>query len=179
MQEESQDEAIDQSQYLTVFVHDEEYAIGIMQVVEVIQYETLTRVPETPLWIRGVINLRGNSVSVVDLGVKFSFPESEITKRTCIVIAEIELEGEKTVMGVMADSVSKVIDLQPKDIEPPPSFGTNAQVDFLLGMGKVDDRFIMIIDLDRILSTEEVFVASSIQDGMAGEESVGDCQSAA
>lgn len=152
-----------QSQYLTFFLGDEEYAIGILRVKEIIQYDVLTRVPRTPSWIRGVINLRGNVVPVVDLAVKFGLAETPVTKSTCIVIAEVDMEGEPLVMGVLADAVSQVIDLLPADVEPTPSFGTRVHVDYLLGMGKLGKKFVLILDIDKVLSTEELTAAAVVE----------------
>ncbi|HLG17969.1 MAG TPA: chemotaxis protein CheW [Blastocatellia bacterium] len=154
-------EAADQRQYLTFFLAGEEYAISILRVKEIIAYGTLTKVPTMPPFIRGVINLRGSVVPVVDLAVRFGMPESPVTKWTCIVIAEIDLEGEQTVMGVMADAVNQVLDLSPDDIEAPPAFGTQVRIDYLLGMGKVGKKFALILDIDRVLSPEELLAVDS------------------
>lgn len=148
--------AVEQTQYLTYFLAGEEYAIGILRVKEIIEYDTLTKVPGTPPFIRGVINLRGSVVPVVDLAVKFGLPETPVTKRTCIIIVEVELEDEQTVMGVVADAVSQVIELSPEEIEAPPAFGTRVRVDYLQGMGKADKKFILILDIDRVLTTREI-----------------------
>ena len=126
-------EEVVQQQYLTFFLADEEYAINIQRVKEIIEYTTVTKVPKVPEWIRGVINLRGNVVPVVDLAVRFGLEERPITKTTCIVIVEIEQDSERTVMGVIADAVNQVIDLAPKDIEEPPAFGTRVRLEYLFG----------------------------------------------
>jgi chemotaxis signal transduction protein len=123
MESEGTVQSVEQWQYLTFFIADEEYAVSIIRVKEIIQYDTLTKVPKTPHWIRGVINLRGAVVPVVDLAVKFGLPETAITSSACIVITEVEIDGETTVMGVLADSVSQVIELRGDDIEPPPKAG--------------------------------------------------------
>ena len=112
-----------QGQYLGFVIADEEYAVGILKVKEILQFDAITRVPGTPQTIRGVTNVRGSVVPVIDLAVRFGLPEREVTKRTCIVIVEVDLDGEKTIMGVMADSVSQVIDLATDDIQPPPRSG--------------------------------------------------------
>ena len=142
----------EQTQYLTFQVAGEEYAIGILHVKEIIEYDTLTKVPNTPACIRGVINLRGNVVPVIDLAVKFGLAETPITKFSCIVIVEVDKDGERTVMGVIAESVNQVIDLPANEIEPPPNFGTTVQAHYLLGMGKSGKRFILILNIDQILS---------------------------
>jgi purine-binding chemotaxis protein CheW len=148
--------ASEPTQYLTFGVAGDEYAISILRVKEIIQFETVTRVPTTPTWIRGVINLRGSVVPVVDLAVKFGLPDTVVTPLTCIVIVEVALSGEQTVMGVMADSVSQVVELGAGDVEAPPTFGTRVRVDYLAGMGKVGKGFVLILDIDRVLSADEL-----------------------
>ena len=150
----------DQTQYLTFLLADEVYAVSILRVKEIIEYGTVTRVPNMPPSIRGVINLRGAVVPVVDLVVRFRLGESKVTNRTCVIIAEFQAKGEPVVMGLIADSVSQVIDLAPGEIEPPPSFGTSVRVDFLKGLGKTAKKFVLILDLDRVLSAEELLTAS-------------------
>jgi purine-binding chemotaxis protein CheW len=154
----------DQAQYLGFYIAEEEYAIGILRVKEILEYDTITKVPGTPPSIRGVINLRGSVVPVVDLALKFGLPESPITKRTCIVVVEVDLDGERTVMGVMADAVSQVMDLSAADIEPPPAFGTRVHMDHLLGMGKAGKKFILLLDIDRILSVNELMEMTKLQE---------------
>lgn len=165
--------ALQQSQYLSFFLAGEEFGIGILKVKEILEYGAVTRVPTTPPWIRGVINLRGSVVPVVDLAVKFGLAESAVTRWTCIVIVETELEGERAVMGVVADAVSQVIDLTQADIEPPPAFGSRVRVEFLLGMGKLDQKFVLLLDIDKLLSTSElVTVATAAVDPSAEESQV-------
>lgn len=142
-----------QTQYLTFSLAGEEFAVGILKVREIIEYDTLTHVPALPPSVRGVINLRGSVVPVIDLSVKFGLKGNPVTKRTCFVIVEVEIEGQSKVMGVIADSVSEVMDLQASEIEAPPSFGTQVRVDFLEGMGKVGKGFVQILDVDKVLST--------------------------
>ncbi|HET7789940.1 MAG TPA: chemotaxis protein CheW [Gemmatimonadales bacterium] len=138
-------------QYLTFQLAGDEYAFGILKVKEILEYDTITRVPNAPPAIRGVINLRGTVVPVVDLAVRFGLPATPVTRRTCIVIVEVRADGVDLVMGVLADAVSQVMDLADADIEPPPPFGARVRVDYLLGMGKIDKRFILILDIDRLL----------------------------
>jgi purine-binding chemotaxis protein CheW len=143
-------------QYLTFFIRREEYAVSILRVKEIIEYETVTRVPTTPAHVRGVINLRGAVLPVVDLAAKFGHPESEPSRTTCIVVVETQLRGQTIVVGVVADAVSEVVALPAGQIEPPPPFGTNVHVDFLVGMGKLDGRLVLVLDIDRILSPVEL-----------------------
>ncbi len=152
-------ESTEQTQFLTFLLADETYATSILRVREIIEYETVTRVPNMPASIRGVINLRGAVVPVVDLGLRFGLRDSQVTKRTCVIIVEVEAGGERLVMGLMADAVSQVIDLPPADIEAPPAFGTRVRVDFLKGLGKIGKKFVLILDLDRALSNAELLSA--------------------
>jgi purine-binding chemotaxis protein CheW len=139
-------------QYLSFQLAGEEFAFGILKVKEILEYDTITRVPNAPVAVRGVINLRGSVVPVVDLALQFSLAPTVITKRTCIVIVEAQVDGIDLVMGVLADAVSQVIDLGPEAIEPPPAFGSRVSVEYLVGMGKLDDRkFVLILDIDRLL----------------------------
>jgi purine-binding chemotaxis protein CheW len=154
----------EQSQYLGFHIAGEEYAIGILRVREILEYDTVTRVPTTPPSIRGVINLRGSVVPVVDLAVKLGLAESVVTKRSCVVVVEIVLEGERTVMGLLADAVSQVIDLPAAEIEPPPPFGTRIRVECLLGMGRAGKKFVLLLDIDRILSSDDVAAAQTAVD---------------
>jgi purine-binding chemotaxis protein CheW len=150
-------------QYLTFGIGAEEYALGILRVREIIQYGAVTRVPRTPGWVRGVINLRGSVVPVLDLAVKFGQPPSPITRSTCIVITEVVLEGESVVLGVVADEVSQVVDLPASAVLPPPSFGTRVRVEYLLGMGRVGERLVLLLDADKMLSADEVVLAAEIE----------------
>ncbi len=143
------------TQYLSFSLRETEYAVGILKVKEILQYEPTTRVPSTPRSVRGVINLRGQVVPVIDLAAKFGLGETEPTRLTCILIVEVLLEGAPAVVGVLADSVQEVIELGPDDIEPTPAFGTQVKVDFLLGVGKIGKRFVLLLDLDRVISADE------------------------
>jgi len=148
-------------QYLTFFIAGEEYAIQIAQAREVVELGALTRVPSVPACIRGVINLRGNVLPVIDLAVKFGLPACVATRRSCVVIVETAFDREHIALGVMADAVGQVLDLGPEDIEAPPQFGTLVRVDFLRGMGKVGDKFALILEIDRLLATQEILSAAT------------------
>jgi purine-binding chemotaxis protein CheW len=167
--QESTNRAAEQDvhQYLTFLIGSEEYAISLLKVKEIIEYDVVTEIPKTPEWVRGVINLRGNVVPVIDLAVKFRLPASVAGKLTCIVITEVECEGEPTVMGIMADAVRQVIDLKPEDIEVPPSFGTRVKVDYLLGMARSGKKFCLLLDTEKVLSTEELL---ELADGLDTNE---------
>jgi purine-binding chemotaxis protein CheW len=143
-------------QYLTFFLGGEEYAVPILRVREVVAYAPPTRVPGVPACIRGVINLHGTVVPLIDLSIKFGHGETRVTRLACIVIVEIELDGEATIMGVLVDEVSQVMELQPGDVEPPPPFGTRVRVEYLVGMVKKGERFALLLDVDRVLSNQEL-----------------------
>jgi purine-binding chemotaxis protein CheW len=144
-----------QSQYLTFVVGDAEYGVGILRAKEIIEYDTVTTVPNAPHFVRGVINLRGRVVSVVDLAVRFGRQPAEVTRRSCIVVVEVDRDGVRDVVGIVADRVSEVAELPPDSIEPPPSFGSGVRTEWLLGLGRVDKRFVLLLDTDRVLSDWE------------------------
>jgi purine-binding chemotaxis protein CheW len=144
------------TQYLSFMLDNEVFAVDIAKVREVLELTNITKVPRTPDFMRGVINLRGSVVPVVDMRLKFGMPPTATTVNTCIIIVEIVHDDEVTVMGALADSVREVMELEPGQIEPPPKIGTRLRSDFLRGMGKHDDRFIMILEIDRIFSSEEL-----------------------
>jgi len=144
------------NQYLTFFIRDEEYGVEILRVKEILEYEHVTRVPTTPAHVRGVINLRGGVLPVVDLAAKFGHEETAPTRTTCIVVVETQANGELLTIGIVATAVSQVVDIADTAIEPAPSFGTGVRVDFLTGMGKLDGRLVLILDIDRVLSPVEI-----------------------
>jgi purine-binding chemotaxis protein CheW len=147
------------SQYLTFSIAGEQYAVGVAHVREIVGYDAPTRVPGTPPWIRGVVNLRGLVVPVVDLAVKFGREASEVTRRTCVVIVELQVAGEPVIMGVMADGVSQVVELTPAQIQPPPPFGMNVRVEYLLGLVTTENTFALLVDIERVLTAEEMLAA--------------------
>ncbi|GFO60287.1 chemotaxis protein CheW [Geomonas silvestris] len=143
-------------QYLTFTLDSETFALEIHKVREVLDLTTVTKVPQTPEFMRGVINLRGNVVPVVDLRLKFGLPVCAQTVHTCIIIVEVALEEETLVMGAMADSVQEVLDLEPDQVQPPPRIGTRLNLDFIRGMGRRGDDFVMILDVDAVFSSDEL-----------------------
>jgi chemotaxis signal transduction protein len=160
MRDEDQTAAEQGRQYLSFTIASTDYAAPILTVREILQYEEVTRVPGTPAAIRGVLNVRGAVVPVVDLGVKFGRPEIVPTPRTCVLVVEVKVEGAPLTVGIIADAVNEVVDLREDDIEPPPSFGAGVRVDHLLGVGKVGTRFVLLLDLDRVLSATEAELAA-------------------
>ena len=151
-------------QYLTFKLDDEVFALGIDKVREVLDYTSVTKVPQVPEFMRGVINLRGSVVPVVDMRLKFGMAKTEKTVNTCIIIVEINLEGETTILGALADSVQEVLDLEPHQIEPAPKIGTKLRTEFIKGMGKRNEQFIIILEIDKVFSGEEL---SAVQGAVA------------
>jgi len=144
------------TQYLTFKLRDEIFALDISIVREVLDFTTATKVPRTPDFMRGVINLRGSVVPVIDLRLKFGMTVTEKTVNTCIIIVEVLVNNETIVLGVLADAVQEVMDLENDQIEPAPRIGTHLKTDFLKGMGKHKDRFLMLLDIDKVFSSEEL-----------------------
>jgi len=143
-------------QFLTFMLGGEMFAMGILAIKEIIEYSTLTEVPMMPASIRGVINLRGAVVPVVDLSVRFGRPSVAVTKRTCIVIVEVTLNDTRQDVGVVVDAVNEVLEIAETDIEPAPTFGTRIRTDFIQGMGKVNNRFVILLDVNQVLSLDEL-----------------------
>ena len=159
-------------QYLTFLQQGEMFAIGILGIKEIMEYGHLTTVPLMPKFISGVINIRGAVVPVIDLSARFGREAATITRRSCIVIIETENEGEKIDIGIVVDSVSEVLEILPENIEPAPRFGTNIRADFISGMGKVNDKFVIILDISRVLSVDEMGSLANINEPSASELSI-------
>jgi purine-binding chemotaxis protein CheW len=164
------------STYLTFRLGDETFAFEVKNVREVLDLSDITRVPRTPDFMRGVINLRGAVVPVVDMRVKFGLPVLEDTTDTCIIVVEVDLEGEITVIGALADSVREVFQIDEAHIEPPPSIGMQLNTEFIKGMGKQGEEFIIILDVNRIFSSAELIqfggqdvLPDSVEEVQAGE----------
>ncbi|WP_338657574.1 chemotaxis protein CheW [Methylophilus sp. DW102] len=143
-------------QYLTFVLGREVFAINILNVKEIIEYGQLTEVPKMPEFIRGVINLRGAVVPVIDMAARFDKPTAEITRKTCIVIIEVAHATGTQVVGMMVDAVNEVVDIEAGNIEPAPSFGANIRTDFIEGMGKIEGKFIILLNVNKVLSVDEV-----------------------
>lgn len=150
-------------QCLTFMLGKEVFAIGILGIKEIIEYGQLTAVPMMPGFVRGVINLRGAVLPVIDLAARFGGKPSDVARRTCIVIIEAETGEEKQDIGVMVDAVNEVLDIPLQDIEPVPAFGAGNRTDFIVGMGKVGDRFVIILNADRMLCMEEMALLSAAE----------------
>ena len=150
------------SQYLTFALGSEMFAVGILNVKEIIEYGHLTEIPMMPAFIRGVINLRGAVVPVIDLAARFGGKTTQIARRTCIVILEVADQEFRSDIGIMVDAVSEVLEIPSSEIEPPPSFGAKIRADFIFGMGKVAGKFVIILNINNVLSVEEINTLTEI-----------------
>ena len=148
--------AAKEGKYLTFSLADEEYGIGILKVKEIIGMMSVTSVPQTPGFVKGVINLRGKVIPVVDLRLKFGMEESAYTERTCIIVVEVTNRRGRVQIGIIVDAVSEVLNIKAGDIEETPTFGTSFDSDFILGMAKIEGSVKILLDIDRILSHDEV-----------------------
>ena len=147
-----------EGKYLTFILAEEEYGIGILKIKEIIGMMPITTVPQTPDFVKGVINLRGKVIPVIDLRVRFGIAAMEYTERTCIIVVEIEGHAGTIQIGTVVDSVSEVLNIKGEDIEPPPTFGTKLDTDYIFGMAKVEGGVKILLDIDRVLSNEEIAV---------------------
>ncbi|MCU7494660.1 MAG: purine-binding chemotaxis protein CheW [Ignavibacteria bacterium] len=148
-------------QYLTFKLGEEVFALDVNQVREILDYIKITKVPQTPEYMCGVINLRGSVVPVIDMRLKFGLKKTEATVNTCIVVVEVNIESERTVLGALVDSVQEVFELEPGEIEAPPKIGTHLKTEFIKGMGKREEKFIIILDIDKIFSANELEILGS------------------
>jgi purine-binding chemotaxis protein CheW len=158
------------TQYLSFKLDDEVFALDISKVREVLDFTTITKVPRTPDFMRGVINLRGSVVPVVDLRLKFGMSMTEKTVNTCIIITEVTVDNETTILGTLADSVQEVMDLDAEHIAAAPRIGTRLRTEFITGMGKQDENFIILLDIDKVFSTDELALVQATQAEAAGGE---------
>ena len=144
--------------YLTFTLADEEYGIGILKVKEIIGMMAITSVPRTPDFVKGVINLRGKVIPVIDLRLKFGMPAIDYTDRTCIIVVEIDADDMTIQIGIVVDAVSEVLNIKEEEIENAPSFGTSINMDYILGMAKIDSGVKILLDIDKVLSAKEIQV---------------------
>ncbi|MCF8106796.1 MAG: chemotaxis protein CheW, partial [Desulfohalobiaceae bacterium] len=144
--------------YLTFLLGQESYGLEILKVQEIIGVQEITKIPRTPAYIKGVINLRGKVIPVIDLRLKFDLDEQEMTRKTCIIVVQVNREDTRLIMGIIVDEVSEVIDIAEKQIEPTPSLGTRLDNGFVLGMAKIESAVKMLLDIDKVLSSEEYSV---------------------
>ncbi len=158
-----------QQQFLTFLLNGEPFAINILVIKEIIEYGQLTAVPLMPEFIRGVLNLRGQVLPVIDLAARFGRPAADVARRTCIIIVEMDNDGEKQDVGVVVDSVSEVMDIPVGEIQPSPAFGTKIRADFVEGMVELNGRFIIILNVDRVLSLDEMAQLAGIDEEVSAE----------
>jgi len=142
--------------YLTFSLNEEEYGIGILKVKEIIGMMPITSVPRTPKFVKGVINLRGKVIPVIDLRLKFTMESIPYSDRTCIIVVEIESESDTVLIGIVVDAVSEVLNIKESDIEETPTFGTSLNTDYILGMAKMEGGVKILLDIDKVLNTEEI-----------------------
>lgn len=148
--------------YLTFQLGREIYGLEILKVQEIIGMMPVTRVPRTPEFIRGVINLRGKVIPVVELRLKFGLPAREDTDRTCITVVQLRFGDQSVTMGLLVDEVSEVLNIPREQIETPPSFGSGLDTSFILGMGKVGNKVVMLLDVDKVLSAREIVMTGTL-----------------
>lgn len=156
------------NQYLTFNLDGEVFAIEVSKVREILDHTELTRIPQMPTFMCGVINLRGSVVPVVDMRIKFGLPTIDETVDTCIIIVEVCIDNETSVLGALVDSVQEVIDIDGDQIEEPPRMGSRMNSDFLHGMGKYDERFIMILNIDKVFSSDELVLVQQVEETELG-----------
>jgi len=152
----------DTRQYLTFKLGEEVFALEVANVREILEFIPITKVPRTPDYMTGVINLRGSVVPVTDMRLKFGMSQTEKTVNTCIIVVEVDIEGEKALLGALVDSVQEVFELEAQQIEPPPRLGLGLKTEFIEGMGKRDNRFVIILDIDKVFSMEELDIAQGM-----------------
>lgn len=152
-----------EGKYLTFMLAEEEYGIGILKVKEIIGMMPITTVPRTPAFVKGVINLRGKVIPVVDLRLKFGMDEIEYTERTCIIVVEIEATSGAILMGAVVDSVSEVLNIKGEDIEDTPTFGAKLDTEYIHGMAKLDGGVKILLDIDRVFTTSEISIVDSME----------------
>lgn len=150
------------SKHLTFTMGEEEYGLDILKVQEIIGIMPITRIPRTPGFVRGVINLRGKVIPVIDLRTRFGLEAPEDTDRTCIVVVQVTRASGRTVMGIVVDAVSEVIDVVDGEVEPTPEFGEGVETEFILGIAKFADRVVMLLDIDKVLSGSELSAVERI-----------------
>ena len=165
-------EMIDTTQFLTFGLGDDIFAIDVIKAKEVLDFAEVTQVPQTPDYMLGVINLRGSVVPVIDMRRKFNMEIADRIRNSCIVVVEVDVDGEPVTVGALADSVREVIDLNPSQIEPPPRIGTKLNTEFIKGMGNLDDRFVIILDIDKVFSIDDLVMAKTLTEEDVVEETV-------
>lgn len=163
---------INSQQYVTFSLCDELFGVEVSRAREILSMTPVTKVPQTPDYLLGVINLRGQVVPVVDMRLKLGLPVGEETEDTCIIVIEVQVDGEVLVVGALADAVREVLEISENQIEPPPRLGTKLNTEFINGMGKINEQFMILLNIDRVFSGEElVLVQDATQSGSTETES--------
>jgi purine-binding chemotaxis protein CheW len=157
------------SQYITFKLGDELFAINVAQVREVLEMGQITKVPTAPDYMRGVVNVRGQAIPVVDLRLRFGLPRGTDTVHTRVIVMELELDGEQTVLGGIADSVHEVIELEPSQVNPPPRIAMRWKTEFIQGMGRRGDDFIIVLDVNAVFSSDELLMVRDSAPGVSAE----------
>jgi purine-binding chemotaxis protein CheW len=155
-----------EGKYLTFKLGDEEYGLEILKVQEIIRMQKVTKVPRAPEFVRGVINLRGKVIPVIELRKKFSMEEQEDTERTCIIVVRIERDGAPIIMGIIIDEVKEVLDIDAANIEETPGFGASVDTEFIMGMGKLGDNVKMLLDIEKVLSGKDMQMLNDVAKAM-------------
>ena len=150
------------TQFLTFSLAEDIFAIDVIMAKEVLDFSEVTKVPQTPDYMLGVINLRGSVVPVIDMRLKFGMDDAEKTRDSCIIVVEVNIDGESITVGAMADSVREVMDMNESQIEPPPRIGTKLNTEFIKGMGNLGDKFVIILDINKVFSADDLDLARSI-----------------
>ncbi len=162
-------EMMDTTQFLTFGLGDDIFAIDVIKAKEVLDYSEVTQVPQTPDYMLGVINLRGSVVPVIDMRRKFNMAVADRTRNSCIVVVEVDVDGESVIVGALADSVREVIDLKSSQIEPAPRIGARLNTEFIKGMGNLEDRFVIILDIDKVFSIDDLVLAQTLTEDEVDE----------
>ena len=155
-------ELVDSRQYVTFGLGEELFGVEVTRAREILDLVPATKVPQTPDYLLGVINLRGQVVPVIDLRVKLGMPKTEATRDSCIIVMEVQVDGETLTVGALADSVREVLELRDDLIEPPPRLGLRLKTEFIAGMGKVNEQFLILLDIDRVFSSEELALVQDV-----------------
>ncbi len=156
----------EETQYLTFLSGTEIFGVGILHIKEIKEYVTVTTIPMMPDFVKGVINLRGNVVPIIDLPVRFGRGKSTLSKRTCVIIVEVEFEDEFMDIGILVDAVNEVIDIPASSIEPAPSFGSKIRIEFISGIGKLENQFVILLNINKVLSVSEL---SAIEENVSSQ----------
>jgi len=166
-----QDNIVMLNSYLSFQLGEEIFAANVSKVLNILEMTKITKVPKAPAYMQGVINLRGTVLPVIDTRIKFGLPPTEVTTNTCILVLDIEIEGETLQVGGLVDSVQEVLEIEPKQILPPPNIGNKYRSQFINGMFKVDDdNFIMLLDMDKVFSVEDIAILSGNIDTISDVE---------